>query len=193
MMTVEDAWNMPANSLALATTTAWHAWLEEHHALEPEVWLLLRKRGSKRPLLTLPGAVEEALCFGWVDSVLHPVDSETYALRFSPRRAGSIWAATNVRRVALLISQGRMTEAGLAAVREAQANGAWDAALRLEDPCWLPDDLRLALDGDESARARWEQVSPSTRKQYVGRITGAKRSTTRARRIAETLRRLREG
>jgi uncharacterized protein YdeI (YjbR/CyaY-like superfamily) len=181
---------MGTEPLRLATPVAWCAWLEKNHTLEREVWLLHRKKGSTQPLLTLEEAIEEALCFGWVDSTLCPVDEETYALRYTPRRAGSTWAVSNVRRVEKLIAQGRMTEAGLAAVREAQASGAWKAALRREDPTWLPDELRVALDADELLRQSWERLAPSHRKQYIWWITSAKKAETLQRRIAETLRRI---
>src|SRR5512136_2082325 len=106
----------------------WRAWLEENHATATEAWLVHNKKHTGKPGLALEEAVEEALCFGWIDGVLKPIDEEKYALRYSPRKKGSLWSETNKRRVRKLIKQGRMTEAGLAKVQEAKANGEWRAA-----------------------------------------------------------------
>ena len=114
-----------------ASRDDWRAWLEENHATALEIWLVHYKKHTGKPGLTLEEAVEEALCFGWIDGVLKLIDDEKYALRFSPRKKGSVWSETNKRRVAKLIRQGHMTEAGLAKVREAKANGQWQAAALL--------------------------------------------------------------
>jgi uncharacterized protein YdeI (YjbR/CyaY-like superfamily) len=90
------------------------------------VWLLIAKKGATRPGVSLVDATEEALCFGWIDSAMRPVDEERYALRYTPRRPKSNWSAVNKERVARLIRDGRMTEAGLARVEEAKRDGRWD-------------------------------------------------------------------
>jgi uncharacterized protein YdeI (YjbR/CyaY-like superfamily) len=104
------------------------AWLEGNHASEDEVWLVISKKRSTTPSVTLAQATEEALCFGWIDSAMQPIDDERYALRYTPRRKGSNWSERNKARVATLIEEGRMTDAGLAAIDEAKRNGRWDPA-----------------------------------------------------------------
>ena len=114
--------------LQLSTVEAWRAWLEEHHATEDGVWLSIAKKGATTPAVTLVPATEEALCFGWIDSAMRPIDGERYALRYTPRRKGSNWSAVNRARVLRLIEEGRMTEAGLAKIEEAKRDGRWDDA-----------------------------------------------------------------
>jgi uncharacterized protein YdeI (YjbR/CyaY-like superfamily) len=112
--------------LECATAAEWRRWLERHHDTEPEAWLLIAKKHANRPGPSLVEATEEALCFGWIDSAMRPVDEERYVLRFTPRRAGSNWSEVNKARVERLIGEGRMTEAGLAKVEEAKRGGLWD-------------------------------------------------------------------
>ena len=107
---------------------AWRTWLVKHHATSAEVWLVLAKKNSGLQSVSLDEAVEEALCFGWIDSVLKRIDERTHALRFSPRKPKSNWSQSNKDRVARLLAEGRMTPAGLAAVEAGKASGEWDRA-----------------------------------------------------------------
>ncbi len=166
----------------------WRAWLEENHATAKEAWLVHYKKHTGKPGLSLEEAVEEALCFGWIDGVLRPIDDEKYALRYSPRKKDSVWSETNKRRIRQLIKQGRMTEAGLAKVREAKANGEWRAATLREDTTNIPDDLRQALKANSQARRNFDRLAPSHQRQYIYWITSAKTDKTRQRRIQETVR-----
>ena len=111
-------------------TEAWRAWLEANHATADEAWVVISKKHSTAPSVTLAQATEEALCFGWIDSAMRPMDEERYALRYTPRRKGSNWSERNKTRVARLIEQGRMTQAGLAAIEEAKRNGRWEGSGR---------------------------------------------------------------
>lgn len=132
-------------------------------------------------------AVEEALCFGWIDSRMHPIDADTYRVVFSPRRPGSIWSANNKRRIERLIRDGLMTEAGLATIERAKADGMWtslDGVEALE----IPEDLSSALDAAPSARANFDAYPASTRKLVLHHVNGARRPATRARRIADLVR-----
>jgi uncharacterized protein YdeI (YjbR/CyaY-like superfamily) len=169
------------------TPADWRAWLEENHEREKEAWLVIRRAESPSPGVFLEEAVEEALCFGWIDGVMKSVDAETYFLRFSPRKRGSVWSVSNQRRVEKLTAQGRMTEAGMAKVREAQENGEWEAALRREDTLNLPDDLREALAKNASAQANFDRLAPSHKKQYLNWIASAKTAPTRQKRIQKTV------
>jgi uncharacterized protein YdeI (YjbR/CyaY-like superfamily) len=114
--------------LAFPNPEEWRTWLEEHHASAEEAWVLISKKHAAAPLVSLVEATEEALCFGWIDSAMRPIDAERFALRYTPRRSASNWSPTNRSRVARLIEEGRMTEAGFAAIEEAKRNGHWDGA-----------------------------------------------------------------
>jgi uncharacterized protein YdeI (YjbR/CyaY-like superfamily) len=114
--------------LAFRTADAWRAWLQEHHASADEAWVLIAKRHGTAPLVSLVEATEEAVCFGWIDSAMQPIDAQHYVLRFTPRRKTSNWSPTNRARVTRLTDEGRMTAAGLAAVDEAKRSGRWDDA-----------------------------------------------------------------
>jgi uncharacterized protein YdeI (YjbR/CyaY-like superfamily) len=117
---------MPTNPLQVAGRDGWRSWLQANHAGEKEAWLLINKKHVAGPGVTYEEALDEALCFGWIDGLMHGVDADGYALRFSPRKPRSIWSESNKRRVQRLIELGRMTEAGMAAIRQAQQNGEWD-------------------------------------------------------------------
>jgi uncharacterized protein YdeI (YjbR/CyaY-like superfamily) len=105
----------------------WRRWLEAHHDTDEGTWLLIAKKGARTPGVTLTEATEEALCFGWIDSAMRPIDDERYALRFTPRRSKSNWSEVNKARAERLIEQGRMADAGLARIEEAKRDGRWDA------------------------------------------------------------------
>ncbi len=174
--------------LSFTTKADWRAWLEENHATATEAWLIIYKKHTGQPGLTLEEAVEEALCFGWIDGVLKPIDKQKYALRYSPRKKGSVWSETNKRRVTKLIKQGRMTEAGLTKVTEAKASGEWRAATLRENTASIPADLQQALEANTPAQHNFDQLAPSHKRQYIYWITSAKTDETRQRRIRETVR-----
>lgn len=180
-------------ALFFATQQEWREWLEANHATAREAWLLISKKGAARKSLSLAEAVEEALCYGWIDSHMRPIDTQAYRLRFSPRRPGGIWALSNVQRAERLMSEGRMTPAGLAAVEAAKACGEWDAATRREDLSLVPPELDGVLQVDEVARAAYQKMAPSLIKQYHHWINSAKRAETRAKRIAALVEKLRVG
>jgi uncharacterized protein YdeI (YjbR/CyaY-like superfamily) len=174
--------------LHFAQRDEWRAWLEAHHATATEAWLILYKKHTGKPSLLLEEAVEEALCFGWIDGLLQRIDDEKYTLRFSPRKQNSVWSQVNKRRVAKLIKQGRMTEAGLAKIKEAKANGQWRAATLREDTTNIPDDLKQALKINSRAQRNFDRLAPSHKRQYIYWITSAKTDKTRQQRIQETVR-----
>jgi len=172
---------------------AWRAWLQEHHADKPCIWLILLKKSVPEPHLSLQEAIEEAVCLGWVDSQLRRIDDRQHALRFSPRRPGGVWAESNKARVDKLMAEGRMTPAGLAVIEAAKASGDWDSLPTNAQLDVVPDDLREALDADGAAGEAFAALAPSMRRQYVHWVTSAKRPETRARRVAETVQRARHG
>jgi uncharacterized protein YdeI (YjbR/CyaY-like superfamily) len=137
--------------------------------------------------------VEEALCVGWIDGLVKRHDEDYRALRFTPRKRGSVWSAPNRRRVLRLVREGRMAEAGLALVRDAKRSGAWAAAGRRPVASRVPPDLARTLDGEPSARAFFEALAPSYRRMALLWIADAKRPETRSRRIAELVARSKRG
>ncbi len=179
----------PSDTLFAPDRAAWRAWLEEHHARCSEVWLRLLKKHVPEPHLSLDEAVEEALCFGWIDSRLYSLGEREHALRFSPRKPGGTWAPSNKARVERLIREGRMTPAGLAAVEAAKRSGAWDELDVPEDYDVVPDDLQAALDVVPGAAANLMAFTANQRRDYVRWVVRAVRPETRARRVAEVARR----
>ena len=129
-------------------------------------------------------AQAEALCFGWTDVKSKNIDHSRYALRFTPRRANSVWSLTNIRRVETLIAEGRMTEAGLAKITEAQLNGQWEAGIRSEETDQIPADLAKALRQRKGALSSYRSLPHSRKKQLLRGLLTAKSEVTRQRRIA---------
>jgi uncharacterized protein YdeI (YjbR/CyaY-like superfamily) len=158
----------------------WRSWLEANHATSKGVWLVMNRREARTGPYEM--AVEEALCFGWIDSTAGRVDEERGKLYFAPRKSNSGWAATNKARLERLMAAGRMAPAGLAAIERAKANGSWtllDSVERLE----VPPDLAAALDARASAAANFAAWPPSVRKQALATIAQARRPETRLVRI----------
>jgi uncharacterized protein YdeI (YjbR/CyaY-like superfamily) len=177
----------PEKVLHFADRAEWRTWLEEHHADEKEAWLVHYKKGAKKSTLTYEEAVEEALCFGWIDGLLRSIDAERFALRYSPRKRKSVWAESNKKRAEKLIREGRMTQAGLDKIAEAKESGEWEAASRREDVSVIPPDLEQALQSHRNARAGFMGLPPSRKKQLIWWITSAKRDETRKKRIQATV------
>jgi uncharacterized protein YdeI (YjbR/CyaY-like superfamily) len=175
-----------------ADRSAWRAWLAAHHGSAGRVWLLIHKKHVDEPSVTYDAAVEEALCWGWIDGLTNRWDERSYAVRFTPRKPGSVWSESNVARVERMFAEGLMTPAGQALVDEAKCRGTWDeaASARLEV---TPPDLEAALAAEPAAAARWRAWAPSHRRMYTYWVLDAKRPETRARRVAETVRRAEAG
>ena len=165
----------------------WRAWLAGHHDRRDEVWLVLWRQRSGRTGLTYEEAVQEALCFGWIDGKSAGVDDERTMLRFSPRKRGSGWARSNKQRVERLLAAGLMAEPGLALIEEAKRDGSWTRLDAVEDLV-VPDDLAAALAGHPGARENWDGFPRSARRAALLGIVEAKRPETRAKRVAETAR-----
>lgn len=170
----------------------WRTWLTENYATVMELWLLFHKKHTGKPGLAYDEAVEEALCFGWIDGILKRIDNEKHTIRFCPRRKNSIWSERNKERVRRMIEAGRMTETGLAKVREAKENGQWDKAAEREDVTTVPAELTEALAKDGRARLNFEKLAPSYRRQFIYWVGIAKRDQTRRKRVAEAVRMIRE-
>lgn len=166
----------------------WHRWLERNHDRSDGVWLILRKKAAEIDVVSYEEALEEALCYGWIDSRLERIDDEIHRQRFSPRRRGSIWSKANVRRVERLTADGRMRDAGLRRVRDAKENGRWAEAYESRIPSHrMPKDLKDALDADPRARKNFSALAESYRRNYIAWVVGAKTEATRGKRIAKVV------
>jgi uncharacterized protein YdeI (YjbR/CyaY-like superfamily) len=163
----------------------WRSWLAEHHGRSTGVWLVTWRAGSGGPRISYDESVEQALCFGWVDSLGRALDAERTMLWFAPRKARSGWSRPNKQRVQRLTAEGLMASAGLAVVEAAQADGSWTLLDAVEDLV-VPDDLAAALDAVPAAREHWEAFPRSVKRSILEWIVQARRAETRARRIAET-------
>jgi uncharacterized protein YdeI (YjbR/CyaY-like superfamily) len=163
---------------------AWRAWLAVHHATARGCWVASWRKASGRAAVPYPDLVEEALCWGWIDSTANTLDDDRGLQMMTPRKPKSTWTRLNRRRVAEMEAQGRMTDAGRRIIEIAQANGWWTILDPVEDLI-VPDDLAAALDADPDARAAWERTSPSMRKQFLFQIVSAAGADTRARRITK--------
>lgn len=177
----------PENSTHPLTRAEWRAWLEVNHARAEGVWMISYKKASGKPAVTYDEAVEEALCFGWVDSKPGKLDDERTMLYFAPRKAGSGWARPNKVRVERLIGAGLMTPAGQAKIDAAKADGSWAMLDAVED-LLIPPDLAEALAGYPAAAANFAAFPRSARRGILEWIVQAKTVATRAKRVAETAR-----
>jgi uncharacterized protein YdeI (YjbR/CyaY-like superfamily) len=163
-----------------------HRWFEKNHASSPGVWMVINKKDTPRPGVYYEEAVEEALCFGWIDGRLNPLDGDRYRLLFSPRKPGGTWAKSNKERVARLIEQGRMTAAGLAKIEAAKHDGSWDT-LDVLDNLEIPPDLERALSENRAARKTYESWTDSYKTRVIYWIVSAKRAETRSKRVTQTV------
>jgi uncharacterized protein YdeI (YjbR/CyaY-like superfamily) len=179
--------DLPPNAVLPRSRAEWRAWLAEHHARPGGVWLVSHKKAAGGPHVTYDEAVEEALCFGWVDSKPAKLDAARTMLWFAPRKTGSRWAATNKARVGRLLAAGLMAPAGLAKVEAAKADGTWDA-LDAVEALEVPADLAAALAGYPHAAANFAAFPKSARRGILEWVVAAKRPETRAKRVAETAR-----
>ena len=161
---------------------AWRAWLETNHATSRGVWLVFDKKSARRDRLAYGDAVEEALCFGWIDSLARSIDEARYCQLFTPRKPKSTWSRSNKERVERLSAAGLLRPAGMAAIEEARRNGAW-SSLDAVDALEIPRDLARALAKAPTAKRNFDAFPPSARRGYLYWVTSAKRPATREKRI----------
>jgi uncharacterized protein YdeI (YjbR/CyaY-like superfamily) len=171
--------------LLLPDPPAWRAWLEEHHADTPAVWLVLTKKGGTLTTLTWQTALDEALCFGWIDGQARRRDEQSSFQRFTPRGPKSRWSLRNVEHIDRLEAEGRMTAAGRAAVEAAKADGRWEAAYAGPATAETPPDLLAAIAAVPEAQAMYDVLTSQNRYALYHRITSLKTEAARTRRIEE--------
>ena len=161
---------------------AWRRWLEANHATASGAWLVMWRRASERESVDYAAAVEEALCFGWVDGRADPLDDLRSKQYFAPRKPRSPWAKSNRERVERLSAEGRMAPSGLAVVERAKADGSW-AIFESVDRLEVPDDLAAALQARPAAPETWDGYPRSVRHAALSWVVLARRPETRAKRI----------
>ncbi|GGU97703.1 hypothetical protein GCM10010260_37040 [Streptomyces filipinensis] len=169
--------------LAFASQEAWEEWLEEHHAGVRGVWLKIPKKDSGIAGVDYAGALESALCFGWIDGQKKKLDERHWLQRFTPRRRGGKWSRVNRQKATELTEQGRMRPAGLLEVEKAKADGRWEAAYENQGAATVPDDLRAALEAVPEARDFFAVLDSRNRFAILYRVQDAKKPQTRAARI----------
>ncbi|NJL49793.1 MAG: hypothetical protein HC929_23195, partial [Leptolyngbyaceae cyanobacterium SM2_5_2] len=176
----------PENSLLVESRAQWRQWLAENHTRTEGIWLITYKKAVGKPYVSYDETVEEALCFGWIDSKPNKLDEERTMLWFAPRKPGTGWSALNKRRITALIEASLMRPPGLAKIEMAKQDGSWtalDAIERLE----IPPDLAAALATNEVAKTNFDAFPRSAKRGILEWIASAKRPETRADRIAETV------
>ena len=169
----------------MADGAALREWLLDNHTASVGVWLALTRKGGSVTSLTWQQAVDEALCFGWIDGQARKRDEASSWRRFTPRRPRSVWPQRNVANVARLEAAGLMLPAGRAAVDAAKADGRWAAAYAPPSEAQVPADLRVAIAADPAAQAMFDVLTSTNRFALIGRVDAVKRAETRTRKIAE--------
>jgi len=173
----------PLPVLCFESADAWDAWLADHHASSPGLWLKIAKKGSAGRSISYSEALDVALCHGWIDGQKGRHDTDYWRQRFTPRKPGGNWSKINTERAAALIASGRMRPAGLREVERAQADGRWEQAYESQSRVTVPDDLARALAANERARAFFATLDSANRYAILYRIGTAKKPETRAKRI----------
>lgn len=167
-----------------ASRKKWRQWLQKNHDRKTSIWLLCYKKSANQPTVAWSEAVDEALCFGWIDSTRRTIDEERFIQFFTRRKAKSLWSKINKDKVKRLTEEGLMQPAGLAAVEVAKKNGSWKSLDAVES-LRIPADLKEALNANPEAKAFFSQCSRSLKKQILHRVLLAKRKETREKRIAD--------
>jgi len=173
--------------LYVKTRKEWRKWLEDNHHRLEGIWLVYYKKHTGKPRIPYDDAVEEALCFGWIDSTVKRVDEEIYVQKFTPRRSGSLWSKLNKVRAINLIKTGRMTALGLKKIEEAKKKGAWQDAYTVKKNVEMPKDLKDALELNRIAKMFFNSLSPSNRNNYINWVNSARRQETRNNRITKVV------
>jgi len=165
----------------------WRDWLSQHYATESVIWLIFYKKETSKPTIDYDAAVEEALCFGWIDSIIKKIDAEKYVRKFTPRKDKSNWSELNKKRATKMIKEGKMTDIGLVKIKAAKKSGLWEQTGRPHISLNIPSEFTRALDKNKKARENFEKLAPSYRKHYIGWIQAAKREETKKKRIRESI------
>ncbi|MDP8205467.1 MAG: YdeI/OmpD-associated family protein [Candidatus Electryonea clarkiae] len=175
------------NKIYLENRNEWRDWLSANHDSVKEIWLVYYKKHTGKPRVAYNDAVEEALCFGWIDSIVRRIDDDRYMQKFTPRKDKSKWSESNKNRVARLIKNGQMTEIGMAKIRAAKESGEWEKIQPNQEDFEIPSKFANALKEQPVAMQNFDKLAPSHQRQYIGWIASAKLEETRQKRIKEAI------
>jgi uncharacterized protein YdeI (YjbR/CyaY-like superfamily) len=180
--------------LLVADVSEWRTWLSRHHSDSSGVWLVLAKKGMTEPTtLSYDGALDEAICFGWIDGQLERRDEATFRRRFTPRKTRSAWSQRNVTIAERLLASGRMHSSGENEVQKAKTDGRWQTAYAGQASIEVPEDLQVALIANPEAQAMFDTLTSANRYAVLYRIGNAKKAETRSRRISQFVEMLARG
>ncbi len=185
-----------AHALPIVTPrspTDWRKWLEKHHMQETGIRLRLFKKDSGKQVLTYAEALDEALCFGWIDGVKNAYDDISWVQHFSPRRKRSVWSKINTGHVERLIKEGRMRPAGLAQIEAAKKDGRWEKAYSSQSAMSVPADFLSELRKSKKAQAFFDSLNKANLYAIAYRLETAKKPETRERRMRQLLQMMKEG
>lgn len=175
------------DKIYIKTRDEWRKWLEQNHDKCSGVWLMFYKKHNDKPSIEYEASVEEALCFGWIDSIIKKLDDERYVRKFTPRKRSSQWSELNKSRVEKLMARGCMKGPGIALVEEAKNTGLWENSGRPKISFEIPLELERALLKNKKAKTFFDQLAPSYRKRFAGWINAAKQQETRDKRVSEAV------
>ncbi|MGJ7905891.1 YdeI/OmpD-associated family protein [Actinopolyspora sp. H202] len=170
--------------LEFASGEEWRNWLADNHDDSSGVWLRIAKKNAARTSVSYARALDEALCFGWIDAMKRSYDDSSWLQRFTPRKSRSKWSRINREHAERLVEEGRMCEPGHREIERAQQDGRWQAAYEPQRTATVPDDLRRELDANPTAKAFFDSLDSQNRYAILHRVADAKRADTRARRIS---------
>jgi uncharacterized protein YdeI (YjbR/CyaY-like superfamily) len=165
----------------------WRKWLEINHNRSEGIWMVYYKKHSSKESVSYNDAVEEALCFGWIDSLVKTLDNEKYKQKYTPRRKNSVWSKINKERIEKMINEGKMTSFGMKKVKEAKLNGEWEKAYEMRTKPELPQDLKIELQKNEDAWQNFQNFAQSYQSTYIYWLNSAKRPETREKRIKQII------
>ena len=179
---------MITESLYVTERGAWRRWLIRNHESKKEIWLIYYKKHTGKPSIPYENSVEEALCFGWIDSTIKKIDEEKFARKFTPRKNKSRWSQTNKKRARMMIRNGKMLKEGMAKIKQAKKSGEWFQKATIKKEISVPTFMKKKLVKNKKALDNFNNLAISYRRQYVSWITSAKRLETRERRLKQALR-----
>ncbi len=180
-------------ALRVKSRMEWREWLEHNYSNRDEVWLVIYKKDSGKQTITKIEALDDAICFGWIDSLVKGIDDEKYMQKFTPRKPDSQWSEVNKKRVSKLEEAGLIEAPGQVLIDHARATGEWDVIRTSPNQFEISRVLASALEASIGLRNKWDKLPPSHRQQYLGWIAQAKRETTRQNRIKKCINMLTSG
>ena len=178
----------PTEKLYMTDRDKWRAWLKKNHKTKKEIWLIYYKKHTGKPRIPYDDAVEEALCFGWIDSTVKRLDDEKYAQKFTPRNTRSVWSELNIKRARKMIEENKMTQAGLLKCKDVLKGAAKKPKSKPQKmEIVIPTDLKKALTKNKKAQKNFKNFAPSYKRMYIGWINSAKKKETKEKRITRVV------